>query len=108
MFEIRLQMTPMFAEAHIITLRSLLGHFMNKHCADPRNGVSAALNAPIVRKMDPHRYMKADYSLSREDIFFIVFAFWEMLYVENPLNNQEGHRMNILPVGNDDSLVPDH
>jgi hypothetical protein len=82
----------------IVTLRSLLGHFTDKHCSDPRDRVFAALNVPVVRKMDPHGYMKADYSLSREDIFFMVFAFWEMLDVMRPipLSSRKRDCVNIL------------
>jgi hypothetical protein len=96
MFDIRWQSTPRLAGLHIVTLRSLLGHFTDKHCADPRDRVFAALNVPLVRKMDPHGYMKADCSLSQEDIFFMVFAFWEILYVKKPLNSRNEHCMNIL------------
>src|SRR5438034_6761541 len=63
MFDIRWQMTPEFAKADIVTLRSLLSHFADRHCANPRDRVFAALNVPLIRKMDPHGYMKADYSL---------------------------------------------
>jgi hypothetical protein len=96
MFDIQWGMTPEFANEDIVTLRSVLSHYADRHCADPRDRVFAALNLPLIRKMDPHGYMKADYSLSREDIFFMVFAFWEMIYTKNPLNSREGHCMNIL------------
>jgi hypothetical protein len=89
-------MSEEFADSHIVTLRSLLGQFTDRHCSDPRDRVFAVLNVPLVRKMDPHGYMKADYSLSREDVFFMVFAFWEMLYEARPLGHREGHCMNIL------------
>jgi hypothetical protein len=98
MFNINWQITPEFADSHIVTLRSLLGQFTDRHCSDPRDKIFALLNLPRVRRMDPHGYMEADYSLSREDVFFMVFAYWEKLYVENSLNWGEGHCMNILQV----------
>jgi len=96
MFDITWQMNPFMAKAEIPTLTSLLCRFADRHCADPRDRVFAALNVPLIRKMDLHGFMKADYSLSREDIFFMVFAFWEMLYAKKPLNSREAHCMNML------------
>lgn len=96
MFAARWQMIEEIAKAHIVTLRSLLGHFTDRHCFDPGSRVFAALNLPLVRKMDPQGYMKAEYAMSREDVLFIVFAFWERLCAADPLNHREGHCMNIL------------
>jgi hypothetical protein len=87
MFAVTWQMIKEVAEGHIVTLRSLLSQFIDRHCSNPRDRVFAILNLLRVRKMDLHRYIKADYLLLREDVFFMVFAFWEMLYVENPLNH---------------------
>ena len=64
-----------FSEQHIVPLRTLLGQFMDRHCYDSRDRVFSILNLSLVYKINLHGYMKADYSLSREDVFFIVFAF---------------------------------
>lgn len=97
-FHQRWQENSIFDKTHNTTLRSLLSLFADTHCSDPRDKVFAVLNLPRIRAMDPHGYMKADYSFSREDVFFMVFGFWEMLYHEKPLDLGEEHCLNILQI----------
>jgi hypothetical protein len=46
MFAVTWQMIGEFAEQHIVTLRSLLGQFTDRHCSDPRDRVCHGIRQP--------------------------------------------------------------